>query len=171
MAGTISETQLLQVNSRSPEQTQLLGRYLGELACKGDLFLLAGALGTGKTCLVQGIARGLGVKEHAFSPSFVIVREYHGRLPLYHIDLYRLDRVQEIANLGLEDYLGGNGVCVIEWADKGLPLLPQDNLHITLRYVPNAEAERTILLKAQGRRYCELLEQLRRRTSSINSLR
>ncbi|TET42493.1 MAG: tRNA (adenosine(37)-N6)-threonylcarbamoyltransferase complex ATPase subunit type 1 TsaE, partial [Dehalococcoidia bacterium] len=110
----------LKLNSHSPEQTQLLGSYLGEIAQKADIFLLMGELGTGKTCLVQGIARGLDVKEYAFSPSFVILREYHGRLPLYHIDFYRLDHIEEIADLGLEEYFYGDGVCVVEWAEKGL---------------------------------------------------
>jgi len=114
----------LKLNSHSPQQTQLLGSYLGKLAQKGDVFLLVGDLGTGKTCLVQGIAYGLDIKEYAFSPSFVLVREYHGRLPLYHIDFYRLDHFKEIADLGLEEYLYNDGVCVVEWADKGLQILP-----------------------------------------------
>ncbi len=84
----------MKLNSHSPEQTQLLGNYLGQLAQRGDIFLLVGDLGTGKTCLVQGIAHGLDIEEYAFSPSFVIVKEYHGRLPLYHIDFYSLDHIE-----------------------------------------------------------------------------
>ena len=152
--------ELLKLNSYSPEQTKLLGSYLGKLAQRGDAFLLVGDLGTGKTCLVQGIARGLDIEEYAFSPSFVIVREYHGRLPLYHVDFYRLSHIEEIADLGLEEYLYGNGVCVVEWAEKGLQVLPRDNLLITLNYVPASETQRTICLKAQGERYLELIEQL-----------
>jgi tRNA threonylcarbamoyladenosine biosynthesis protein TsaE len=152
--------ELLKLNSYSPEQTQLLGSYLGKLARKGDAFLLVGDLGTGKTCLVQGVARGLDVEEYAFSPSFVIVREYHGRLPLYHIDFYRLDHIEEISDLGLEEYLYGDGVCVVEWAEKGLQVLPQDNLLITLNYLPASETQRSICLKAQGERYLELIKQL-----------
>jgi tRNA threonylcarbamoyladenosine biosynthesis protein TsaE len=135
---------------------------LGRLAQKGDTFLLVGDLGAGKTCLVQGIAQGLDIAEYAFSPSFVIVREYHGRLPLYHIDFYRLDHAEEIADLGLEEYLYGDGVCVIEWAEKGLQVLPQSNLLVTLKYVPGSETQRTIRLKAQGERYRELIKQLER---------
>jgi len=153
----------LKLNSYSPEQTQLLGNYVGQLARKGDIFLLVGELGTGKTCLVQGIARGLDVKEYAFSPSFVILREYHGRLPLYHIDFYRLDHIEEIADLGLEEYFYGDGVCVVEWAEKGLNVLPRDNLLITLRYIPASEIGRSISLKPQGERYYELIEQLKKR--------
>ena len=151
----------MKLNSHSPEQTQLVGSYLGKLAQMGDTFLLEGDLGTGKTCLVQGIAQGLDVEEYAFSPSFVIVREYHGRLPLYHIDFYRLDHIEEIADLGLEEYLHGNGVCVVEWAEKGLQVLPHDNLFITLNYIPDSETQRIICLKAQGERYLELIEQLK----------
>jgi len=152
----------LKLNSQSPEQTQLLGRYLGELAQKADVFLLVGELGTGKTCLVQGIAHGLAIKEYAFSPTFVILREYHGRLPLYHIDFYRLDHVEEIADLGLEEYYYGDGVCVVEWAEKGLQVVPRDNLLITLHYIPAYHTGRSICLKPQGKRYYELIEQLKK---------
>ena len=157
----------LKLNSHSPEQTQLLGSYLGELAQKADIFLLTGELGTGKTCLVQGIARGLDVKEYAFSPSFVILREYHGRLPLYHIDFYRLDHIEEIADLGLEEYFYGDGVCVVEWAEKGLQVVPRDNLLITIRYIPASETGRSICLKPQGERYYELTEQLKKREGIV----
>lgn len=153
----------LELKSYSPEQTQLLGSYLGKLAQKADIFLLIGELGTGKTCLVQGIARGLDVKEYAFSPSFVILREYHGRLPLYHIDFYRLDRIEEIADLGLEEYFYGDGVCVVEWAEKGLQVVPRDKLLITIQYISASQTERSICLKPQGERYQELLEQLKMR--------
>ena len=153
----------LELNSHSPEQTQLLGSYLGKLAQKADVFLLVGELGTGKTCLVQGIARGLNVKEYAFSPSFVILREYHGRLPLYHIDFYRLNHIEELADLGLEEYFYGDGVCVVEWAEKGLQIVPRDNLLITLHYIPAFETQRSICLKPQGARYRELTEQLKMR--------
>lgn len=117
-------------------------------------------MGTGKTCLVQGIARGLAVEEYAFSPSFVILREYHGRIPLYHIDLYRLEDIREIAALGLEDYLYGDGVCVVEWADRGLEVLPCDSLLVSLHYMPGYQKRRSICLRAQGERYRELTGQL-----------
>ncbi|HUS04112.1 MAG TPA: tRNA (adenosine(37)-N6)-threonylcarbamoyltransferase complex ATPase subunit type 1 TsaE [Dehalococcoidia bacterium] len=149
------------MKSHSPEQTQLLGSYLGKLAQRGDIFLLVGDLGTGKTCLVQGIAYGLGIKEYAFSPSFVIIREYHGRLPLFHVDFYRLGHVEEIANLGLEEYLYGEGICAVEWAEKGIRVLPQDSLLIQLSYVPTCEIQRVIVLKPEGQRYLELIKQLK----------
>jgi tRNA threonylcarbamoyladenosine biosynthesis protein TsaE len=157
----------LKLNSHSPEQTQLLGSYLGELAQRADVFLLVGELGAGKTCLVQGIARGLDVKEYAFSPSFVILREYHGRLPLYHIDFYRLDHIEEIADLGLEEYLYSDGVCVVEWAEKGLQVIPRDNLLITIHYISASQTGRSICLKPQGERYQELIEQLKKREGIV----
>jgi len=147
--------------SNSPGQTQRLGRRLGALAEAGDVFLLSGELGSGKTCLVQGIAWGLGVEEYATSPSFVLVRPYEGRLPLYHIDFYRLDDIAEIADLGLEEYLWGDGVCAVEWAEKALALLPEEHLLIRLEHV--ATNKRRLLLEPRGNRYIELLSSFSRR--------
>ncbi len=149
----------LKLTSHSPEQTQKLGVNIGRLARAGDIFLLVGGLGTGKTCLTQGIAWGLDIKEYALSPSFVIVRELHGRLPLYHIDLYRLDRIEEIAELGLDDYLYGHGVCVVEWAEKGLRMLPPEHLMIKLSYL--SDNERSFELKPSSKRYREILGHLK----------
>ncbi|MFC2049875.1 tRNA (adenosine(37)-N6)-threonylcarbamoyltransferase complex ATPase subunit type 1 TsaE [Chloroflexota bacterium] len=148
----------VQLISRSPEQTQHLGTYLGKLAKTGDVLLLTGNLGNGKTCLTQGIAWGLDIKEYAFSPSFVIVREYHGRLPLYHIDFYRLNRIEEIVDLGLDEYLYGKGVCVVEWAEKGMAVLPKEHLLINLSYI--SDTERTISLEPKGHRYTQILKSL-----------
>ena len=148
----------LNFHSNSPEQTQSLGIHLGKLAQLGDIFLLTGNLGSGKTCLTQGIAWGLGVKEYAFSPSFVIIREYHGRLPLYHIDLYRLDHIEEIVDLGLEEYLYGDGICVIEWAEKGMTALPHENLLITINYI--SATDRVLILEPNGKHYIQLLKSL-----------
>ena len=148
----------LELISHSPEQTQRLGAHIGEVALAGDIFLLVGGLGTGKTCLTQGIAWGLNIREYALSPSFVIVRELYGRLPLYHIDLYRLDHIEEIAELGLDDYLYGNGVCVVEWAEKGLSLLPAEHLLIEISCL--SDTERNFQIKPNGQRYIEILTQL-----------
>ena len=145
--------------SHSPEQTQQFGVRIGELALAGDIFLLVGTLGAGKTCLTQGIAWGLNIKEYALSPSFVIVRELYGRLPLYHIDLYRLEHIEEVAELGLDDYLYGNGVCVVEWAEKGLDILPTEHLLIQISYL--SDTERSFQLKPNGKRYLEIATQLK----------
>ncbi len=152
-------TNYLELISHSPEQTKKFGIRIGELALPGDIFLLVGNLGTGKTCLTQGIAWGLDIKEYAASPSFIIVRELYGRLPLYHVDLYRLDHINEIADLGLDDYLYGNGICVVEWAEKGLDVLPKEHLLIQISYL--SDTERSFQLKPNGRRYLEIVKQLK----------
>jgi tRNA threonylcarbamoyladenosine biosynthesis protein TsaE len=148
-----------QLVTHSPERTQQLGVRVGEMAQAGDIFLLSGGLGTGKTCLTQGIAWGLGIHEYTLSPSFVLIREYNGRLPLYHVDLYRLDRIEEIADLGLEEYLYGNGVCVVEWAEKGLAVLPMEHMLIQISHI--SEKERKLKFSPKGQRYIELVEQLK----------
>ena len=153
------KTAKLKLISHSPEQTQKLGVHIGELALPGDVFLLTGELGAGKTCLTQGIAWGLGIKEYAVSPTFVIMRELYGRLPLYHIDLYRLDRIEESLDLGLDDYLYGKGVCVVEWADKALSILPKKYLLIKIGYL--SDTERSFRIEGRGERYVELTEQLK----------
>jgi tRNA threonylcarbamoyladenosine biosynthesis protein TsaE len=149
----------LEIISHSPEQTQKFGVEIGKVALPGDIFLLVGGLGAGKTCLTQGIAWGLNIEEYAVSPSFVVIRELHGRLPLYHIDFYRLDHLEEIAQLGLGDYLYGNGVSVVEWAEKGLSLLPAEHLLIEISYL--SDAERSLKLKPSGKRYRKIVAQLK----------
>ena len=149
----------LKLVSHSPEETQKIGVRIGGLAQAGDIFLLVGELGAGKTCFTQGIAWGLNIKDYALSPSFVIMRELYGRLPLYHIDLFRLERLEEIEELGLDDYLYGNGVCVVEWAEKGLNLLPPEHLLIEISYLD--DTKRSFHFKPSGRRYQELLVQLK----------
>jgi tRNA threonylcarbamoyladenosine biosynthesis protein TsaE len=146
--------------SHSVRETQTLGERIGRLARPGDVYLLIGNLGSGKTCLTQGIAWGLGIKEYAMSPSFVIVRELYGRLPLYHIDLYRLDYIEETVDLGLDDYLYGHGVCVVEWAEKALNILPQEHLLIKISYL--AGTKRHFLMEAKGERYQKILAQMKK---------
>ena len=136
-----------------------MGKRIGKIALPGDVFLLSGNLGAGKTCFTQGVAWGLGIEEYAMSPSFVIVRELRGRLPLYHIDLYRLDCVEETTDLGLDDYIYDHGVCVIEWAEKALNILPKEHLLIKISY--SNETERCFQMKPSGQRYEDIVGQLR----------
>ena len=145
--------------SHSPEQTQELGKRIGELAQSGDVFLLTGQLGAGKTCLTQGIAWGLDIQEYTLSPSFVIMRKLYGRLPLYHVDLYRLDRIEESMELGLDDYLYGKGVCVVEWAEKALGILTTEYLIVEISYL--ADTERNFQFKPSGKRYRDIVRQLK----------
>jgi tRNA threonylcarbamoyladenosine biosynthesis protein TsaE len=149
----------LKFKTHSAEQTQNFGTAIGKLAEPGDIFLLIGELGAGKTCLTQGIAYGLDIHEYTLSPSFVIMRELHGRLALYHMDFYRLDNIAEISDLGLDDYLFGQGVCVIEWANKGMTVLPEDHLVIKIDYLSGDE--RSFTIEPHGARYERTLKQLK----------
>ena len=149
----------LEVLSNSAGQTRNIGMKLGKLAAAGDIILLVGQLGAGKTCFTQGIARGMSIHEYTASPTFVLVREYRGKLPLYHIDLYRLDRIEEVTQLGLDDYFSGNGVCVVEWADKGLRVLPEEHLLIEMRIV--SPLQRRLRFVPKGTRYLDMLSKLK----------
>lgn len=148
----------LEITTNSPEETQELGKRLGGLAQPGDVFLLQGELGAGKTCLTQGIAWGLGIQEYALSPSFVIMRELYGRLNLYHIDLYRLDNIEESIDLGLDDYFYGNGVCVVEWPEKAMSIMPSKHLMIKISYL--SDTGRRFQMEPNGQRYGELADKL-----------
>lgn len=149
--------------SHSPAQTVRLGVRLGALLRAGDIVCLEGELGSGKTCLAQGIGQGLGVPESITSPTFTLVAEHRPPPPapvLYHVDLYRLNApAAEAWAIGLEDYLLSDGVCLIEWADRIRDALPADRLWISLRHVD--EAKRGITMLAAGARYDELLRQFR----------
>lgn len=154
--------------SHSTEQTRRIGERLGRLLQSGDMVCLEGDLGTGKTCLTQGIGRGLGVSSTITSPTFIIVNEY--LLPgkahkLYHIDLYRVQTAAEARTTGLEDYFYGDGVCVIEWAERIREILPDDRLWIFLHYLDDTKRE--LKLDAQGERYQELLQRFRREAFGI----
>ena len=149
-------TDYLRIVSGSPEETQAVGRLLGEQARPGDVFLLTGPLGAGKTCLTQGIAWGLDVAEYARSPTFVIMTRYRGRLTLYHFDLYRINDPLEAWDLGLDEQLFGDGACVVEWADRAEEVFPADCLWIHLDYTADA-AGRTITFAEPPARYQAML--------------
>ena len=146
--------------SASPEETRALGEALGGYACAGDLIALIGELGSGKTLFVGGLARGLGVDAAAYvsSPTFTIMHRYLGRLPLYHIDLYRIDTPEAFFALGLEEYLEGDGMAAVEWADHGWGLLPKERLTVRLRHT--GLDTRAIELVPAGDRYLKLVREL-----------
>ena len=150
----------LDFTSHSAHQTGQFGALLGGLLAPGDLILLDGSVGAGKTTMAQGIARGLGITEPVISPSFTIVREYAGRLPLYHIDLYRLAPGTDIESIGIEDYLYGDGVVVIEWPDRADALLPAEHLQVHLSVI--ADTERSIRMVPASDRSSRLIERFRR---------
>jgi tRNA threonylcarbamoyladenosine biosynthesis protein TsaE len=114
----------MRIVSRSADETRALGERLGARLGKGDVVACIGPLGTGKTCLLQGLARGLGVETEVTSPTFVLVNEYRGRLPVHHVDAYRTGGLTELIDLGLLDLIDGDGVTLLEWADRAEPLLP-----------------------------------------------
>ena len=120
------------VISRSPEETQALGERLGARLEAGAVVACIGELGAGKTCFLQGLARGLGVQSAVTSPTFVLVNEYGGRRRVYHLDAYRTETLTELLDIGVEEFLHGDGVTVIEWADKLLPLLPSHTITVTI---------------------------------------
>lgn len=121
------------IETNSPEETLALGRRLGENAQPGEVYTLIGDLGVGKTVLTQGIAEGLGIKEPICSPTFTIVQVYEeGRIPFYHFDVYRIGDVEEMDEIGYEDYFFGNGLTMIEWANLIEELLPGRRREITI---------------------------------------
>ncbi|HSH13896.1 MAG TPA: tRNA (adenosine(37)-N6)-threonylcarbamoyltransferase complex ATPase subunit type 1 TsaE, partial [Desulfurivibrionaceae bacterium] len=140
--------------------TARLGQRLGELVRPGDLVLLTGPLGAGKTTLAQGIGRGAGVPESTYitSPTYNLLHEYPGRLPLYHLDLYRLGSEEEIEELGFLDYLYGRGAALIEWPDRLGRLKPASYLEVELGFA--GENSRTALLTAVGEQWRERLKLL-----------
>jgi tRNA threonylcarbamoyladenosine biosynthesis protein TsaE len=149
----------LEIMSHGPEETRAIGRAMGANAVPGDIFLLVGGLGTGKTCLTQGVLWGLGSGEYARSPTFVLMAQYRGRIPLYHVDLYRLDSLQEVADLGLDEYLLGDGVCVVEWAEKAPAAFP--DAHLMVRIDLLDDTTRRMTLTATDRRHGDVIGQVR----------
>ncbi len=131
------------------EDTRAIGAALAELLQPGDALALTGELGAGKTTLVQGLARGLGFTGPVVSPTFTLVREYPGRLRVYHVDVYRLDRVQDVIDLGLEEMIDGDGVLVVEWGDAVEQLLPPEHLLVELT-APGPDERRRIELAGVG---------------------
>ena len=141
--------------SHSEAQTRRLGMRLAPLLEPGDVLALTGHLGTGKTRWVQGVCQGLEIEDPVNSPTFTLVNEYRGRLPVYHIDLYRLSTPAEVLTFGLEDYLYGVGVSMIEWAELAGAFLPKNHLAVELYHLE--ETKRRVVLRPQGSRYLKLL--------------
>lgn len=129
----------------TPEETKEFGRALAKELKAGSVVALSGPLGSGKTVLIQGICSGLGVTEFVTSPSFVIINEYPGKVKVYHFDLYRLENIEEFIKLGYEEYFYGNGITLIEWAEKIKTFLPEERMEINLEIL--SEKERRILVR------------------------
>jgi tRNA threonylcarbamoyladenosine biosynthesis protein TsaE len=167
----VAPAQTLDFVSHSTQQTHRVGSRLGEMLGAGDVVLLEGPLGSGKTLLTQGIAHGLGITDYVTSPSFTLLNEYRprdtgGRLALYHIDLYRLgDAANEAVAMGMEEYLYGDGISVIEWAERAAAILPPENLLIRMSIV--SDSKRGVLMTPHGRRYVELLKKFKHEAFGI----
>ena len=136
------------VVSRSPEETRAIGARLGARLGSGAVVGCIGELGAGKTCFLQGLAAGLGVTSEVTSPTFVLVNCYRGRLPVYHLDAYRTESLSEVLDLGVEEMFHGDGVTIIEWADKLLPLLPADA--VIVRISGLGDEPREIVIEGPG---------------------
>ena len=125
-----------------------MGKRFAQMLSPGDVVAFSGELGSGKTTLIQGICGGLGVKNCVRSPCFVIINEYNGKFQVYHFDLYRLDNEKELEDLGYEEYFYGDGVCLVEWAEKAGGLLPGQRIQVNLKIL--SERKREIQIKGRG---------------------
>ena len=154
----------LEFQSNSEAETIAFGRQIGERLQAGDLLLLLAPFGAGKTHLTKGIAAGLGADpDDVNSPSFVIVNQYtagrqHRRMPIFHADLYRIETAHELGTVGLEDCFNGDGVCIIEWAERAADWLPEERLEVTI--AETAPTARSLTLVPQGERYERLIAEL-----------
>lgn len=148
---------MYEIITHSEAETISFGARLAGLLKAGDVLVLEGDLGAGKTTLTKGLAQGLGVTRTVNSPTFTIIKEYQGRLPLYHMDVYRIDEDEE---LGFEEYFQGDGVTVVEWGSRIAALLPKERLRISMERL--GERERRIRLVPEGGRFVELCKELRK---------
>ncbi len=144
----------------SSKETAGLGSILGGLLQAGDVITLNGELGAGKTCFATGVAGGLDIIEQVTSPTFTLINEYDGRLPLFHLDVYRLFSPEELEDLGFEEYFYGSGVTMIEWAEKVEQYLPAERLDVIIEKQPGDDNLRMLRIIPRGARYNKLVEEL-----------
>ena len=149
----------VEVVTRSAAETRRLGARLGRRLRAGDVVLLEGDLGAGKTVFAQGVGDGLDVEGPVTSPTFALIHEHAGRTPLYHVDLYRLDGEADAAEIGLDEYLGGDGVAVVEWATRAPGLVPPDHLAVRIDLGAGPQ-ERRLVFAARGARHAAVLAAL-----------
>ena len=153
----------IELRAETPQDTREVGEALAALLGPGDAVALTGELGAGKTTLVQGAARGLGFAGQVVSPTFTLVREYQGRLRIYHVDVYRLERIQDVLDLGLDEMEAG--VLFVEWGDAVEGLLPEDHLSLELT-VPGEGDARRLVLTGAGASWAARWERLRQATEA-----
>jgi tRNA threonylcarbamoyladenosine biosynthesis protein TsaE len=152
---------VIDLATKSVEDTRALAAEIASLAAPGDLLVLAGDLGSGKTAFAQGFARGLGVDEPVTSPAFILVRTYEGRIPLVHLDVYRLDTMQELVDLGISELLDDGAVTLVEWGDAVTPVLPADFLEVRLE-TADAPDDRLLHVRSVGPAWPPRADALRR---------
>lgn len=149
---------MLEIDSQSPEETHEVGFKIGKRLKPGDIVCLNGDLGAGKTTITKAIAEALGIEENITSPSFTIVNEYYGDVNLYHFDVYRIDDIEEMYDIGYEEYFYSDGICVIEWANMIEDILPKERLELNLYNTSDSDS-RKIEIEAFGERYEELIRE------------
>ncbi len=149
----------IQLRARTADDTRSVGEAFADLLRPRDAVILTGELGAGKTTLVQGIARGLGVTDRVVSPTFTLVREYHGRLEVAHVDVYRLERIQDVMDLGLEELGDGEAVLLVEWGDSVEEVLPADHVTIELTGAEDDDTRRLVFTPG-GQTWVERWERL-----------
>jgi tRNA threonylcarbamoyladenosine biosynthesis protein TsaE len=140
----------IELETETADDTREVGEALATLLRSRDTIVLTGDLGAGKTTMVQGIGRGLGVEEHVASPTFTLVREYAGRLDVAHVDVYRLERMQDVVDLAIDELGGPDRVLLVEWGDAVQELLPEDRLRVELTTSPEDGERRRIVIEPQG---------------------
>lgn len=150
---------MIRIVSDREEKTYDLGYRLGTLLAEGDVVCLTGDLGAGKTTLSKAIAKGLGVEDCVTSPTFTIIHEYMGRVPLYHFDVYRIERIEDMEDLGYEEYFYGEGVCLVEWACQIEEIIPKEHLWIDIKKSLE-EDDREIIIRGTTPHFDEIIEEL-----------
>lgn len=159
---------LLKIKISSIEETERLGYIIGKVLNRSIVISMTGDLGAGKTTLTQSIAKGLSVDDYITSPTFTIINEYVGRLPLYHFDVYRINDLDEMYDLGYEEYFYSEGVVIIEWANIIEELLPKERVHIEIKKIENNSRE--IIIRAIGEKYLDIIKNIEEELKKDESL-
>lgn len=146
--------------TKSSDETEKIGFKLGSLLKRGSIVLISGDLGVGKTVFTKGIAKGMGIYDYVTSPTFMIVNEHMGEIPLYHFDVYRIDDYTELYDIGYEEYFYGDGVCVIEWPEKMMPLIPEENIFVHIS-IGDSFDERIIDIESHGVKYDVVIKEMK----------
>lgn len=150
----------MEIKLNSLQETEEFGIRLGKLLKSGDILCLNGDLGAGKTTMTKSIGIGLDVEEYITSPTFALINQYRGRIPVYHFDVYRLENADELYDLGFDEYFFGNGVCIIEWAEKINKMIPKEKIVINIQK-GNNENERILHIDGYGKSYEDIIKELK----------